>query len=73
LCKDKFSFSFFFSDEPVLLKLKGQGAFAIDADIRSLETEDEFSAFFDFAQNIMQTHKDFDLVNGYLGLFIKVS
>lgn len=58
--------------DPVLAKLKCQGAFAIDTDIRTLETPQEFLSFFDFALHILQTHRDFDLISGYLGLFIKV-
>ncbi|KAL8567228.1 hypothetical protein ACOMHN_046638 [Nucella lapillus] len=56
----------------VLARLKNLGAFAIDMDIRSLEGEKELSAFMDFILNRLETHQDFDVVNGYLGLFLQL-
>lgn len=56
----------------VLARLKNLGAFAIDTEIRSLAGEQELSAFMDFILNRLQTNQDFDLINGYLGLFLQV-
>ncbi|XP_070172929.1 WD repeat-containing protein 36-like [Littorina saxatilis] len=56
----------------VLERLKVLGSFGIDMDIRSVEGEEELSAFLDFALSILETNRDFDLVNGYVGLFIKI-
>ena len=61
------------SDAAVLMRLKGLGAFGIDADIQSLQGEEEMVAFCDFVLNTLQTNRDFDLIQGYTGLFIKVS
>ena len=61
------------SDAPVLTRLKGMGAFGIDVDIQSLQGEEELVAFCDFVLNVLPTNRDFDLIQGYTGLFIKVS
>ncbi|XP_076454218.1 WD repeat-containing protein 36-like [Babylonia areolata] len=58
--------------KPVLARLKNQGAFAIDTDIRSLQGEEELFSFMDFILNRLQTNQDFDVLNGYLGLFLQV-
>ena len=55
------------------MRLKGLGAFGIDADIQRLQGEEEMVAFCDFVLNTLQTNRDFDLIQGYTGLFIKVS
>ena len=62
-----------FSDELVVARLKNLGTFAIDTEIRGLQGEQELLSFLQFASTRLQTHRDFDLINGYVGLFLQVS
>ena len=60
-----------FLDDAAMERLMSQGTFAIDADIRSLEGQ-ELEAFLDFGLKVIHSKRNFDLINGYIGLFVKV-
>lgn len=57
---------------PVLKRLKNQGASAIDSDIRSLEGPGELEGFLSFVLYVMDTNRDFEIIQAYLGLFLKI-
>ena len=63
---------FISTDETALNHLKERGAFSIEGEIQGLVRDDELLAFFDFAVAILKSKKNYDLINGYMGLFIKV-
>ncbi|KAK7486461.1 hypothetical protein BaRGS_00022262 [Batillaria attramentaria] len=58
--------------DPVLTRFKSQGASAIDSDIRSLEGEEELEGFLDFVLHVIDSNKDFEIMQAYLGLFLKI-
>ncbi|CAG2174545.1 unnamed protein product, partial [Oppiella nova] len=63
--------------EPLLDLLKTMGPSAIDAEIRSLSTQLNGSPnlliyFLDAMEATLKTNKDFELIQSYLGLFLKI-
>ena len=69
--------SFLFSDIPVIEYMKTLGPSAIDLEIRSLTPEAGGSvvvmtAFLKFIRAVLQTKRNFEIAQAYLGLFLKV-
>ncbi|CAG2106095.1 unnamed protein product [Medioppia subpectinata] len=62
---------------PVVERLKSMGQSAIDAEIRSLSTQLNGSPnlliyFLDAMETTLKINKDFELIQSYLGLFLKI-
>jgi U3 small nucleolar RNA-associated protein 21 len=65
------------TDLPVSAMLKELGPSAVDAELRSLGPEGGGSVelmynFLTFINEMLKTNKDFELIQAYLGLFLKV-
>lgn len=64
-------------DDKILNRFKELGPSAIDVEIRSLSPEgggsiEAMEQFLMFCNHVLESKKCFELVNAYLGLFIKV-
>lgn len=67
----------FFIDDPFLSKLKGLGPSAVDAEFRCLSPDAGgeimlMQNFMEFLIRQLESRKDFELIQGYMALFLKV-
>lgn len=66
-----------FSAEDALEYMKSLGPSAVDVEIRSLSPDlggsvDVLGCFLKFAQTVLETKTNFEIIQAYLGLFLKV-
>jgi len=70
-CSEKFDYW------PLLEQLKTMGPSAVDAEIRSLSADTNGSHhlmlnFLEGMEELLKTNRDFELIQSYLGLFLKI-